>query len=201
MKLRLTVAGVLAAVLVTGACSGSGSGSAGSSSTTSAAATTTTKPAADPVTWAGTYCEGITPALEGVVELLQIMLGGAASDPAAMKAKIQEFAGKSGQAFTDAGQKLDDLGAPSPESQALHDELVKFFTESAATWTKAGEEVAKLDPADPEFATKLGALGGDETTTAGDQIKKLQNDPKLGEAFKKAPECTALTEKLKSLGG
>ncbi|MEV0677307.1 hypothetical protein AB0I60_12390 [Actinosynnema sp. NPDC050436] len=201
VKLRLTVPAVLAAVLVTGACSGSGSGPSGSGTTTTAGGTTTTAPPADPVKWAGTYCEGITPALEGVVELLQVMLGGATTDPATLKAKIVEFADKSGKSFTDAGKKLAEVGPPSPEAKPLHDELVKFFDDSSRTWSKASEEVGKLDPNDPEFTTKLGELGGDETTTAGVQIKKLQNDPKLSEAFKKAPACTQLTEKMKSLGG
>ncbi|MEU4801138.1 hypothetical protein [Actinosynnema sp. NPDC023587] len=200
MKLRLTVAGVLAGVLLTGACSGAESSGAGTS-TASGGTTTTRAAAADPVTWSGTYCEGITPALEGLVELLQTMLAGASADPVAFKAEIQEFADKSGKSFAEAGRKLADLGAPSTGAQALHDELVKFFDDSAKTWVQASEEVAKLDPNDPEFTTKIGELGGSETSTANDQIKKLTSDPELAEAYRKAPACVALADKMKTLGG
>ncbi|WP_147454984.1 hypothetical protein [Saccharothrix australiensis] len=205
MKQRIALAGVFAAVLVTGACSGS-SGPAGSSTATSGATTTTTTSAAasaDPVKWTGTFCTGIAPSIEGVVKLLQTLLGGGATDPAAQKAALLEYATTSGRSMADAGAKLAEVGAPSPNAQALHDELVKFFTESGKTWTAASEGLAKLDPNDPEFATKLEQLGGDEAdpTELQAQIKKLQDDPVLGAAFKEAPECAAMSEKLKGLGG
>ncbi|WP_433267524.1 hypothetical protein ACQPZF_01720 [Actinosynnema sp. CS-041913] len=201
MKHRIALAGVFAAVLVTAACSGS----AGSSGTSSAAPTSTTTSAAasaDPVKWAGTFCAGISPTIEGVLELLQVMLGGE-TDPAAQKQALLDYATKSGTSMAEAGAKLEDLGAPSPDTQALHDELVKFFTDSGKSLNTASEELAKLDPNDPEFATKLEQLGGDEADPSKlqEQIKKLQDDPKLGAAFKEAPECVAMSEKLKGLGG
>ncbi len=199
VKTRLTLAAVFAAVLVTGACSGSGSGGSGSSTTT----TTTAKAAtADPVKWAGTFCSGISPSIEGAVELLKAMLGGASADPAAQQKLLLDYASKSGKSLSDAGAKLTDLGAPSADAQALHDELVKFFTDTGKQLNNASEGLAKLDPADPEFATKLEQLGGQDADPSKlqEQIKKLQEDPKLGAAFKDAPECVAMTEKRKGLG-
>lgn len=203
MKHRVALAGAFAAVLVTAACGGGG---ASSSSTGGSSATTTTTTAAadaDPVKWTGTFCEGIGPTIEGVMTLLKTMFEGGAEDPAVQKAALLDYSSKAGKSLSEAGEKLDDLGAPSAESQELHDELVKFFTDSGKTLTEVNTELAALDPADPEFATKLEQLGGDQADPSKlqEQIKKLQDDPKLGEAFKQAPECVAMAETLKSLGG
>ncbi|TQM81620.1 hypothetical protein FHX81_3989 [Saccharothrix saharensis] len=205
MKHRVALAGAFAAVLVTAACGGGGSSSSstGGSSATTTTTTATAAANADPVKWTGTFCEGIGPTIEGVMTLLKTMFEGGAEDPAVQKAALLDYSSKAGKSLTEAGGKLDDLGAPSAESQELHDELVKFFTDSGKTLTEVNTELAALDPADPEFATKLEQLGGDQADPSKlqEQIKKLQDDPKLGEAFKQAPECVAMTETLKSLGG
>lgn len=205
MKHRVALAGVFAAVLVSAACGGgSGSGTAGST-TGSATSTTSSAPtaSADPVEWTGTFCEGIGPTIDGVMSLLKTMFEGGADDPAVQKAALLDYSSKAAPALTRAGEKLEDLGAPTAEAQALHDELVKFFTESGDTLTKVSTDLAALDPADPEFATKLEQLGGDQADPSKlqEQIKKLQDDPQLGEAFTKAPQCVALQEKMASLGG
>ena len=78
---------MLSAALVTAACGG-GSGSSASGSSSTAATTTTTAAAnADPVEWAGTFCEGIGPTVEGVMNLLKTMFEGGAEDPAVQKAE------------------------------------------------------------------------------------------------------------------
>ncbi|XVS64806.1 hypothetical protein ACQPYE_01710 [Actinosynnema sp. CA-299493] len=201
MKHRVALAGVFAAVLVTSACGGGGS-PASSTSGSTATTTTTTAADADPIEWTGTFCEGISPTIEGVLTLLKTMFEGGAEDPAVQKTALLDYSSKAGKSLTAAGEKLDDLGAPSAESQELHDELVKFFTDSGKTLTQVNTELAALDPADPEFATKLEQLGGDQADPSKlqEQIKKLQDDPKLGQAFKEAPECVAMSETLKSLG-
>ncbi|MEU4741117.1 hypothetical protein AB0G02_11735 [Actinosynnema sp. NPDC023658] len=137
------------------------------------------------------------------MSLLKTMFEGGAEDPAVQKAALLDYSDKAGKALSEAGQKLDDLGAPSADAQQLHDELVKFFTDSGKTLTEVNTELAKLDPADPEFAAKLERLGGDQADPSKlqEQVKKLQADPKLGEAFKQAPECVKMSETLKSLGG
>ncbi|MER5266161.1 hypothetical protein ABTZ99_29145 [Actinosynnema sp. NPDC002837] len=201
MKHRVALAGVFAAVLVTSACGGGGSSSS-SGSTATTTTTTTAAATADPIVWTGTFCEGIAPTIEGVLTLLKTMFEGGAEDPAVQKTALLDYSSKAGKSLTEAGAKLEDLGAPSPESQELHDELVKFFTDSGKTLTEVNTELAALDPADPEFATKLEQLGGDQADPSKlqEQIKKLQEDPKLGQAFKEAPECVAMAETLKSLG-
>ncbi|MGM1059699.1 hypothetical protein, partial [Saccharothrix sp. Mg75] len=193
MKHRVTLAGVFAAVLVSAACGG-GSGAAGNGSSAASATPTTTSSVAaksDPVQWTGTFCEGIGPTIEGVLALLKTMFEGGAEDPAVQKAALLDYSSKAGTSLSAAGEKMEDLGAPSADAQALHDELVKFFTESGETLSKVNTELAALDPADPEFATKLEQLGGDQADPSKlqEQIKKLQDDPELGQAFKQAPEC------------
>lgn len=201
MKHRVALAGAFAAVLVTAACGGGGAStsSAGGSATTT---TTTAAADADPIKWTGTFCEGMEPTIEGVLALLKTMFEGGAENPALQKAALLDYSSKAGKALTEAGGKLDDLGAPSAESRQLHEELVEFFTSSGKTLTDVNAELAKLDPADPEFAAKLERLGGDQADPSKlqEQIKKLQDDPKLGEAFKQAPECVKMAETLKGLG-
>ncbi|MEU4445155.1 hypothetical protein AB0K14_02675 [Actinosynnema sp. NPDC050801] len=201
MKHRVALAGVFAAVLVTSACGG-GSSSSGSGSST-AAATTTTAANADPVKWTGTFCDGLGPTIEGVMNLLKTMFEGGAEDPALQKTAMLDYTSNAGKALTDSGAQLEELGAPSPETQQLHDELVKFFQDSGEELKKVNTELAALDPNDPEFSTKLGELGGDQADPSKlqEQIKKLQEDPKLAEAFKQAPQCVKMADALKSLGG
>ena len=203
MKHRVALAGVFAAVLVTSACGGGGSPASSTPGSSATTTTTTAAAAADPVEWTGTFCEGIGPTIEGVLSLLKTMFEGGAEDPAVQKTALLDYSSKAGKSLTEAGAKLEDLGAPSPESQELHDELVKFFTDSGKTLTDVNAELATLDPADPEFSTKLEQLGGDQADPSKlqEQIKKLQDDPKLGQAFKEAPQCVAMSETLKSLGG
>jgi hypothetical protein len=200
---RVALAGVFAAVLVTAACGGGGASTSSAGGSSATTTTTTAAADADPIKWTGTFCEGMSPTIEGVLALLKTMFEGGAEDPAVQKAALLDYSSKAGKALTEAGGKLDDLGAPSAESQALHDELVTFFTDSGKTLTEVNAELAKLDPADPEFAAKLERLGGDQADPSKlqEQIKKLQDDPTLGEAFKQAPECVRMAETLKSLGG
>jgi hypothetical protein len=200
---RVALAGVFAAVLVTAACGGGGTSTSSAGGSSATTTTTTAAADADPIKWTGTFCEGMSPTIEGVLALLKTMFEGGAEDPAVQKAALLDYSSKAGKALTEAGGKLDDLGAPSAESQALHDELVTFFTDSGKTLTEVNAELAKLDPADPEFAAKLERLGGDQADPSKlqEQIKKLQDDPTLGEAFKQAPECVRMAETLKSLGG
>ncbi|MFD7652721.1 hypothetical protein ACFV4N_01925 [Actinosynnema sp. NPDC059797] len=152
--------------------------------------------------WAGTFCEGIGPTVEGVMNLLKTMFEGGAEDPAVQKKALLDYSGPAGKSLTDAGEKLEEMGAPSADAQELHDEVVKFFNDSGETLTQVNEELAALDPNDPEFATKLEQLGGDQADPSKlqEQVKKLQDDPELGEAFKKAPQCVEMTEMLQSLG-
>ncbi|CAL9653914.1 hypothetical protein AB0A74_22505 [Saccharothrix sp. NPDC042600] len=199
MKKTIAVAGVLAAALVTGACSGSGSSG---SSTAPRTTTTTAAATADPVKWTGTFCKGITPTAEAIVELLKTLLSGQ-SDPAAQKAALMAYAEKGGKALSDAAKELEGLGAPTASTKAAHDEVVKSFTESGKELQAAGVELAKLDPNDPEFATKLEQLGSEQADVSKlqAQVDKLRNDPELSQAFQKAPECVEMAEKLKGLGG
>ncbi|MFI9008956.1 hypothetical protein ACIGNX_17200 [Actinosynnema sp. NPDC053489] len=207
MKHRVALAGVFAAVLVTAACGGGGAAyPSSSSSSTGSSATATSASAtagADPVKWTGTFCQGVGPTIEGVMSLLKTMFEGGAEDPAVQKAALLDYSAKAGKSLSEAGRELDDLGAPSAAGRELHDELVKFFTDTGGQLTEVNAELAKLDPADPEFAAKLERLGGDQADPSKlqEQIKKLQDDPELGEAFKQAPECQAMAETLKGLGG
>ncbi|MFD0199758.1 MULTISPECIES: hypothetical protein [Saccharothrix] len=205
MKHRVALAGVFAAVLVTAACGGGGaspSPTSGSPATT----TTTTKAAAadaDPVEWTGTFCEGIGPAVEGVLAMLKTMFEGGAEDPAVQKAALLEYSGKAGKSMTAAGAKLEGLGAPSAEARELHDELVKFFTDSGKSLTEVNTGLAGLDPADPDFDAKLERLGGDQSDPSKlqEHIKKVQQDPQLADAYGKAPQCVELSKTVTGLGG
>ncbi|HWO67236.1 MAG TPA: hypothetical protein VNO31_45120, partial [Umezawaea sp.] len=194
--------GVLAgAVLAVSACSTPAANNAAGSSTTS-----TTYPAAaaaknsDPVAWTGTFCEGVSPTMEALVEVLKVAFQ-PTPDPAAQKDALMKFATTSGESMTSTAKKLSELGPPSKETQALHDELVKFFTDNGKTLAKTKEDLAKLDPAAPDFTDQVGKLGdGADQTALQTQIKKLSEDPALKDAFAKAPQCVEMSNKMKELG-
>ncbi|GGP36086.1 hypothetical protein [Saccharothrix coeruleofusca] len=208
MKHRIILPGLLAACLAVASCtSGTTSGdTAATGSSGSAAPTTTTTSAAtaDPVTWAGAFCDGMGVMAQGMVEMLQALLaGGNATDPAAQKAALLQFSEKSGTALTAASEELARIGAPSPETRALHDELVGYFGQAGKGLTDANRELAGLDPNDPQFSAKLEQLGGEagDPTTLRQQVEKIQGDPVLGAAFKQAPQCTAMGDLLRNMGG
>jgi hypothetical protein len=201
MKQRTALFGVLAgAVLAVSACSSAPA--ANTATTSSAPSTTSAAPAknSDPVAWTGTFCSGVSPTMEALVEVLKVAFQ-AQPDPAAQKDALMRFATTSGDSMTTTSKKLGELGPPSKEAQALHDELVKFFADNGKTLAKTKEELAKLDPAAPDFTEQVGKLGdGADQTALQAQIKKLSEDPALKDAFAKAPECVEMSTKMKELG-
>jgi hypothetical protein len=203
VKHRVVLAGALAGVLVTAACGAGGSSSAGTGSTTSTTATTTAAATADPAEWTNTFCEGIGPTAEAVVDLYAGQFAEGGTDPTTVKTLLLDHSAKAGKSLTDAGERLEALGAPFPEARTLHGEVVAFFTDSGKELTEVNSELAKLDPADPEFTAKLERLGSAsaDPSELQEQIKKLQDVAQLDEAFKQAPRCVEMVEKLKSLGG
>lgn len=216
MKHRIALAGVLtAASLAAVACGSSGTPSAAGSSSPTATTTTTTTTStsagagtsaatSDPVAWAGAFCEGMGPMAQGVVEMLQALLAqGGAGDPAAQKAALLQFSQKSGTALSSAADRLGELGPPTPETRVLHDELVKYFDGTGRTLVDANGELAALDPADPQFSAKLEQIGSEagDPTALREQVRKIQDDPVLGNAFKQAPQCASMGDALKNLGG
>ncbi|MCS7478291.1 hypothetical protein ACFFQW_10480 [Umezawaea endophytica] len=201
MKQRIALFSVLAgAVLAVSACS-----STPAANTTTTGSATSASPAAsaknsDPIAWTGAFCEGVSPTLEGLVEVLKVAFQ-AVPDPAAQKDALMKFATTSGDSMTATAKKLGELGPPSAEAKALHDELVKFFTDNGKTLAKTKEDLAKLDPAAPDFTDQVGKLGdGADQTALQAQIKKLSEDPALKDAFTKAPQCVEMSTKMKELG-
>jgi len=200
MKRSIALFGVFAgAVLTVTGCSST------PSATTPASTSATSSPAApaaksDAVAWSGAFCEGVTPTMEGLVEVLKTAFQ-ETPDPVAQKTAMINYATKAGTAMTDTAKKLETLGAPTPEAEALHQELIKFFNDNGTTLTKMKTDLATIDPSAPDFLDQVGKLGeGADQGKLQDQIKKLTDDPTLKEAFTKAPQCVDMTEKMKALG-
>ncbi len=191
---------ITAAVLAVAGCS---STPAATTTATSGSSTGSSAPAAaksDPVAWTGAFCEGITPTMEGLVEVLKLAFQ-EAPDPVAQKEALMKYATTAGEGMTDTAKKLEKLGPPSKEAEALHVELVKFFNENGSTLAKTKDQLAALDPAAPDFMEQVGKLGeGADQATLQTQIKKLSEDPALKDAFAKAPQCVEMSTKMKGLG-
>ncbi|WNV89661.1 hypothetical protein [Umezawaea sp. Da 62-37] len=157
MKQRIALFGAIAgAVLVVTGCSSTPAATTatGSSAPTSAAATATKS---DPVAWSGAFCEGVTPTLEGLVEVLKSAFQ-ETPDQVAQKAAMLNYATKAGSAMTDTAKKLETLGAPTAQAEELHKELIKFFSENGTTLTKVKTDLATIDPAAPDFLTRSASL-------------------------------------------
>ncbi|WP_394614376.1 hypothetical protein JNUCC0626_31365 [Lentzea sp. JNUCC 0626] len=200
MNARLSIAAACAgAALVLTGCGNSAAPSTQSSAPTT---TTTTAPAADPIKWAGAFCAGTTPVLTGAVELITVVAQNA-DNPAAIKEGMLKLLDTGGKAMADTETKLKAVGAPGPEHQAVHDELVKMFGEGAKEYKSVHEQISKIDATAPDFMDQVEKIGGDsaDPSKLSDQIKKLDADPKLKDAITKAPECTEMRTKLGSLIG
>lgn len=154
----------------------------------------------DPVEWTGAFCEGITPTFEGLIKVMKSAFQ-EVPDPKAQKDALMEYSATAGAALSDTAKKLEKLGPPSKEAEALHRELVTYFTDNGKTLLAVQDDLKAIDPADPAFLEKVGALGdGGDQSKLQDQIKKLQDDPKLKEAFAKAPQCVDMAAKMKEMG-
>ncbi|MDX8033888.1 hypothetical protein SK803_27010 [Lentzea sp. BCCO 10_0856] len=200
MNARLRfVAACAGAALALAGCSNS---AAPSTQSTAPTTTSTTPPAADPVKWAGAFCSGTTPVLLGVVELITVV-GTNSGNPVALKEGMLKILDTGSTSLAAAEKKLKDVGAPGPEAQALHDELVKLFGESAKEYKSVAEQVKKIDANAPDFMDQVEKIGGDSADPSkfSDQIKKLDADPKYKDAIAKAPECTEMRTKLGKLLG
>ena len=198
-RLRFVVACTGAALALAGC-----SNSAAPSTQKSAAPTTTSvaPPAADPVKWAGAFCSGTTPVLTGAVELITLAAANS-QNPPALKEGMLKILDSGSTALADAEKKLKDVGAPGPEAQALHDELIKMFGDGAKEYKSVAEQVKKIDANAPDFLDQVEKIGGDSADPSkfSEQIKKLDSDPKYKDAIAKAPECTEMRTKLGKLIG
>lgn len=193
MKTRLSII-VAGAVLALSACGG-GTTTPATQNTT----TTTTPPASDPVKWTGAFCGGVTPVMESLLEFLKTSITAMASgDNATVKDSMIKTLDTGAKSLGEAEKKLKDLGAPGPEAKELHEELVKFFGDSAKEYASVAEQAKKLDPSAPDFADQMGKIGGDEADPKKLQetIKKIENDPKYKDAMATAPECVEMKTKL-----
>lgn len=201
MKQRIALYGVLAgAVLAVSACSSAPAANTTAPSSATSATSAAAAKNSDPIAWTGAFCEGISPTMEGLVEVLKVALQ-PNPDPVAQKDSLMKFASTSGESMTSTAKKLDELGPPSKEAEALHEELVKFFTDNGKTLAKTKEDLAKLDPAAPDFIDQVGKLGdGTDQSAFQEQIKKLTEDPTLKDALAKAPQCVEMSTKMKALG-
>ncbi|WP_434451662.1 hypothetical protein [Lentzea sp. E54] len=197
MNARLSIVAVCAGAAL--AVTGCGSTAAPSAQSTT---TTTTQPAGDPVKWAGAFCSGTTPVLTGAVELITVFAANA-ENPPAMKEGMLKLLDTGGTAMAATEKKLKEVGAPAPEHQALHDELVKMFGDGAKEYVAVREQISKIDANSPDFMAQVEKIGGDsaDPSKLSEQIKKLDADPKLKDAISKSPECTEMRTKLGELIG
>lgn len=140
--------------------------------------------------------------LTGAIELITVVAANA-QNPAAIKEGMLKLLDTGGKAMADTEKKLKEVGAPGPEHQAMHDELVKMFGDGAKEYVSVREQIGKIDATAPDFMEQVEKVGGDaaDPSKLSDQIKKLDADPKLKDAVAKAPECTEMRTKLGKMLG
>ncbi|WNV89663.1 hypothetical protein [Umezawaea sp. Da 62-37] len=165
---------------------------------TTSATTSSSAAAADTVTWGGTFCEGVTPALTGLGEIIKTA---GSSSPTAQMNALAGHATTSATAMADTTKKLEVAGAPDAKTKALHEELVAFFGDNAKALTQVKEDLAKLNPTAPDFLQKVGVVADRaQLDKFQQQLGKYLTEPALQESFTKAPQCTAMTAKVTELG-
>ncbi|MET1075925.1 MAG: hypothetical protein ABWY11_24975 [Umezawaea sp.] len=166
--------------------------------TTSSAATSSATAAAGTVAWGGTFCEGITPTLAGLGEVVRTA---GSTDPTVRMNALAGYATTSASGMADAAKKLEAMGAPDAKTKALHEELVAFFDDNAKALTQVKEDLAKVNPTAPDALQKVGVVGDRaQLDKFQQQFAKYLTDPALQESFTKAPQCTAMAAKVTELG-
>ena len=141
---------------------------------------------ADPVAWMDVFCAGLSK-----VVAAEAAAAKPPSTPQGQKDALLTLADTSQQAFTQAAQKLTQLGPPGiTNGKQAQDNAVSFFTTVAKTLADRRAQLAALDANDPSFAQKQAEqLAGPDL---GASAQGLISNKELTPAFSRAPQCQQL---------
>ncbi|GAA2672407.1 hypothetical protein GCM10010428_30730 [Actinosynnema pretiosum subsp. pretiosum] len=116
---------------------------------------------------------------------------------------VLDYLAGTGTAMAGSVKKLNELGAPTGRSAALHAEIVKFLEGAGAESAAAAKKLQGLTAADPAFAEQMAAL--DQGQGGSDALQKhlesAKGDPELAPAFAAAGPCREMASKSGQLPG
>ncbi|AXX27632.1 hypothetical protein KCV87_19090 [Actinosynnema pretiosum subsp. pretiosum] len=225
MKFRVSLVGAaLASAAVLSACS---SGTAGTASPASDAPATSSSASPAPsgsasvvptsasakagggdnakaVSWAGELCATFT----GMVDRSLVMLEDVSSEMEkgnldGYRSAVLDYLAGTETAMSGSLKRLNELGAPTASSAALHAEMVKFLEGVGAESGAAAKKMRGLAVTDPAFVEQMGALdqgqGGSDVLLK--HLENAEKDPELDLAFATAESCQEMESKLGQMPG
>lgn len=150
--------------------------------------------------WVDAFCGGVLPGMEAGLELRK-------QDPAdvgAVKTAYVKLVTSNATAFSAAEKKLKELGAPEDDLENVHEQLVKFVTESARSYGAAQAPVQALEPNAQFLDGAEKVLADTNVVTTPEDLRatfqELQKRPKYADALGKSQPCTEIKSKGQELG-
>ncbi|WP_440899850.1 hypothetical protein [Actinosynnema sp.] len=224
MKFRVSLVGAaLASAAVLSACSsgteGTASPASGAPATSSSAPAPAGSASAAPtsasakagggdntkaVDWAGELCTTFT----GMVDRSLVMLKDVSSEMEkgnldGYRSAVLDYLSGTETAMSGSLGKLNELGAPTASSTALHAEMVEFLEGAGAESGAAARKMRGLAVTDPAFAEQMGALdqgqGGSDVLLK--HLENAEKDPELALAFAAAKPCQEMESELGQMPG
>ncbi|GAA2672400.1 MULTISPECIES: hypothetical protein [Actinosynnema] len=99
--------------------------------------------------------------------------------------------------FTAAEGELAKIGVPLAGAEELHAEIIEVLGKVNDQLGKAEQQVAALDPEDPDFAQAVSQAGGLDAASAllahGEKVSAV---PELEQAMNTAPKCVEIQRKI-----
>lgn len=153
-----------------------------------------TEASGDLVAWAGDFCNAVAPLEEEFDGL-----NDATPDPSSTDdpfAGMAETFAQLGPAFAAAADAIEGVGAPPIDGgEEAFDAMVTTLNGAGDLYAGIEEQLAGLDPADPNYQSEIQAILAEVSTELEDStlvIEEVFDRPEVTAAFEQAPECDGL---------
>ncbi|ACU34256.1 hypothetical protein KCV87_19095 [Actinosynnema pretiosum subsp. pretiosum] len=211
MKHHSAVGALLVAAVALSACSSGptdpaaspSSGTSSSGASASASSSAAAAPSGDKVTaWVEAYCGlvgGYALGLKAYQEK-HVQLPTTTDVAERNKAQLAAFTELVSGLQTDfkaAEGELGKVGVPLSGAEELHGEIIEVLGRVNGQLGQAKQQVAALDPHDPDFAQAVSQAGGLEAASAllahGEKVSGV---PELEQAMNTAPKCVEIQRQI-----
>jgi hypothetical protein len=149
----------------------------------------------DLVAWAGELCGAVGPMQDEITALGEGMAT-ITPDPDDPLAGMTEAFAQLGPVFVNAADAIEGIGPPPIENgDEAFDALISSLRGAGDVYAGIEEQLAGLDPADPEFQAKVQEIfaevgaGLEESTQV---LSDVFESPEMEAAFDEAPTCEGL---------
>ncbi|ATE52124.1 hypothetical protein [Actinosynnema pretiosum] len=211
MKHHSAVGALLVAAVALSACSSGpadpaaspSSGPASSGTSAPASSSAAAAPSGDKVTaWAEAYCGlvggyalGLKAYQEKHVQLPNVT--DVVERNKAQLAAFTEFISKLEIDFKAAEGEFEKVGVPLPGAEELHGEVAEMLDQVNGQLGQAKQQVAALDPNDPDFEQAVSGAGGlDGASALLAHGEKVSGVPELEQAMTTAPKCVEIQRQI-----